>query len=572
MQATFGGAGSGVGPNMLVFQYKYAYTPAGKVSSKTLEVQSYNHLLMGGGYAYGAVTASYAYDSQGVLTSLTYPQCGTWVICGSQTTLNYTLDAMERPTGMTDQTNHTWASGATYNAASQPLHDGTATRTYNNLLQMTSITGSGMTMTYNYSSTQNNGQITSSVDAVTGETITYQYDALKRLLTASGKNWGETYTYDGYGNLTHMQPTGTGGAPTLNVSVALDANNVPTNRINGGGAMYDNNGNQTGGFALQMIYDLANRVSAVGNTYFSHYAYDSDNRRIYYLNTSGNETIYFYGADGTKLATYTYTIVHNGQTGGNLEIQLTQQSTNVYFLGKLISAEGNSVQTDRLGSVRSGGPGGLGHQAQFPYGAEYTPTANDREKYATYTRDSATGLDYAMNRYYSSQWGRFLSPDPYAASVRLADPGGWNRYAYTRNDPANRLDQSGLVDNPPEYAGPAILAPDPEEDDDEPILGPTYFGPMPTAPALLLFFSPVQNAKERAALKARIKKLGNCTKILAGVSASDFLAVANKQITSSTLTARLALPGRAAARTPYPETASAQPWPPQSSTMWPTHF
>jgi YD repeat-containing protein len=56
VQATFGGAGSTVGPNDLVFRYNYAYTPAGKVSSKTLEVQSYNHLNMGGGYAYGAAS------------------------------------------------------------------------------------------------------------------------------------------------------------------------------------------------------------------------------------------------------------------------------------------------------------------------------------------------------------------------------------------------------------------------------------------------------------------------------------------------------------------------------------
>jgi hypothetical protein len=35
-----------------------------------------------------------------------------------------------------------------------------------------------MNMTYNYSATQNNGQITSSKDAINGETITYQYDAL----------------------------------------------------------------------------------------------------------------------------------------------------------------------------------------------------------------------------------------------------------------------------------------------------------------------------------------------------------------------------------------------------------
>ena len=60
-----------------------------------------------------------------------------------------------------------------------------------------------------------------------------------------------------------------------------------------------------------------------------------------------------------------------------------------------------------MGSVRSGGPGGLGHQAQYPYGVEYSATANDREKYATYTRDSVTGLDYAMNRYYTSRGAGF---------------------------------------------------------------------------------------------------------------------------------------------------------------------
>ncbi len=118
---------------------------------------------------------------------------------------------------------------------------------------------------------------------------------------------------------------------------------------------------------------------------------------------------------------------------------------NVYFLGKLISAEGNAVQTDRLGSARSGGPSGLGYQAQYPYGAEYTLTANDREKYATYTRDSATGLDYAMNRYYASQWGRFLSPDPTYLNVDLERPQSWNMYAYVDSDPVNSNDPTGQM-------------------------------------------------------------------------------------------------------------------------------
>lgn len=62
----------------------------------------------------------------------------------------------------------------TYNAANQTSFGG---RTYNGLLQMTGAGG----MTYGYSPTQNNGQITSSVNGATGETVTYQYDALKRL-------------------------------------------------------------------------------------------------------------------------------------------------------------------------------------------------------------------------------------------------------------------------------------------------------------------------------------------------------------------------------------------------------
>jgi RHS repeat-associated protein len=442
MQATFG---SDVGPNELSFEYNYAYTPAGKVASKTLQVQSANHLSMWDVQASGALTASYNYDNQGALTSAVYPQLATWPP-GSIQTFTYTLDAMERPTGLTDNYwNRTWASGATYNAANQPLYDGTATRTYNSLLQMTSITGSGMNMTYNYSTTRNNGQITSSVDAISEETITYQYDLLKRLESASGsgslsgKNWGETYTYDGFGNMTQMAPTGTAGAPSLSVTV-----NANTNRLTPSGAQYDNNGNLLTWFlGIEPVYDVANRLSEVmesaGNSY---YGYDSDNLRIYYRNTGNSETIYFYGADGKKLATYACTMI---TYNGDPEIQLLEQSENVYFLGKLVWAEDYAVSTDRLGSVRYGGPGGVGYQAQFPYGVEYTTTVNDREKYATYTRDSLTGLDYAMNRYYSSQWGRFLSPDPYGGSVAPGSPQSWNRYAYVGGDPANGNDPSGLL-------------------------------------------------------------------------------------------------------------------------------
>ena len=60
--------------------------------------------------------------------------------------------------------------------------------TYNVNGQLASLGWSGSvtgTIQYGYSATQNNGQITQMVDGISGETISYQYDALKRLVSAS---------------------------------------------------------------------------------------------------------------------------------------------------------------------------------------------------------------------------------------------------------------------------------------------------------------------------------------------------------------------------------------------------
>jgi putative RNase toxin 44 of polymorphic toxin system len=41
-----------------------------------------------------------------------------------------------------------------------------------------------------------------------------------------------------------------------------------------------------------------------------------------------------------------------------------------------------------------------------------------------------------------------MTADPYRNSAGPADPGSWNRYAYTRGDPVNRIDPSGRGDCP----------------------------------------------------------------------------------------------------------------------------
>jgi RHS repeat-associated protein len=79
----------------------------------------------------------------------------------------------------------------------------------------------------------------------------------------------------------------------------------------------------------------------------------------------------------------------------------------------------------------------------MPYGDEITSTSSDREKFATYTRDSYTGLDYADQRFYASTYGRFNTADPYAGSAKPNSPGSWNRYSYTLGDPINGNDPTG---------------------------------------------------------------------------------------------------------------------------------
>jgi RHS repeat-associated protein len=97
---------------------------------------------------------------------------------------------------------------------------------------------------------------------------------------------------------------------------------------------------------------------------------------------------------------------------------------------------------DRLGSNLNAGVGWLN-----PYG-DPSAAGLDKVEFATYTRDSYTGFDYAQNRMYSSYDGRFNTPDPAGRrAARRKDPGSWNRYAYTRGDPVNRRDKSGLGDD-----------------------------------------------------------------------------------------------------------------------------
>jgi RHS repeat-associated protein len=412
-------------------RYQYSYNAAGRVTGQRLRVGQNNSSSWLG------MEADYQWDNEGRMTSLAYP--------GVSTTAGYQYDANGRMSGMT------WDSGsgpqpyasATYGPAGQMLTlsygAGTETRTYNSLLQLTSQVVPGyLNMTYNYSPSGNNGRITSSVDGVTGESTTYSYDTLNRLSTASNGLWSESYSYDGFGNLTAK--SGTGGAPSMTAS--YDANNHQV------GMSYDGNGNLISFGNLTNSWKVGNLLAAQWSSVYPYggtgYAYDPWGKRTLTLSIPdpyGDEglnnsyKVDFWGIGGQKLVSVACPL-YNGDPQPTCAVT----GQNVYFGRKLLVSGGVNVVTDRLGSVRANTQGE--RFSYYPYGEERTSTVDGRDKFGTYFRDGA-GQDYADQRYYNAGVGRFWSADP-ARGSEAGDPGSWNKYAYVQGDPVNFADRNGM--------------------------------------------------------------------------------------------------------------------------------
>ncbi len=197
-------------------------------------------------------------------------------------------------------------------------------------------------------------------------------------------------------------------------------------------------------------YDFENRISY---SYISggtvQYFYDAQNKRIWQgtCTAGGNcqqgvvttDTITLFGADGRQVGTYQWSAPWNN-TQTQVAISFQAQARRAYFGGKLVAQSQSGVMLsavqDRLGSVGK----------YYPYGEERNSPQlpNDQVKFATYTRDSGTGLDYADQRYYASTFGRFMTPDWFTPSQKPKSPGTWNLYAYATGDPIEQNDPSGM--------------------------------------------------------------------------------------------------------------------------------
>ncbi len=113
------------------------------------------------------------------------------------------------------------------------------------------------------------------------------------------------------------------------------------------------------------------------------------------------------------------------------------------LLASIVAGTTTYFHSDHLGWRVSTNTGGqvVGQQGTFPFGESWYSSSANEFVFTSYQRDSESGLDYAMARYYDSTVGRFCSADPVGGE--MDDPQTWNRYAYSRNDPIDFTDPNG---------------------------------------------------------------------------------------------------------------------------------
>jgi RHS repeat-associated protein len=386
----------------------------------------------------------YTYNLDGSVLTLTYP---------SGRTITYAPGGAGRPLSAVDTANSiNYSIGATYapqgGLASLLLGQSAGfagvnlSHTYNSRLQPArmrawSTGGNALDMTYGFNlGASDNGNVvsvTNNLDTTRSQNFTY--DQLNRLKTAqtqstTGANcWGLSFTYDNWANLTAASVTQC-TAPML--SIAVDTKNRIT-----AGFSYDLAGNVTADGSFSYTWNAESEMkTAAGVTY----TYDGLGNRV----SKSNGKLYWYA--GSQ-------VLDESDLSGNITNEY------VYFGGQRVArrdASGNVYYyvEDILGTSRvlTTSNGTVCYDADFyPFGGERTPIVNtcpQNFKFNGKERDPETGLDDFGARYFSSSFGRWLSPDwsaipapvPYAD---LTNPQTLNLYQFVKDNPETFVDLDG---------------------------------------------------------------------------------------------------------------------------------
>ncbi|MDE3055180.1 MAG: RHS repeat-associated core domain-containing protein [Verrucomicrobiota bacterium] len=258
-----------------------------------------------------------------------------------------------------------------------------------------------------------------------GEEINYDYDALYQLTSESGL-FSHRYLFDSWNN--RLQKDGE--------KYQIDELNQLISHVE-----YDRNGNPRRWGDNLYTYDALDRLIQVETPTFTvKYAYDSLHRRM-------SQTTF---KNGTREKLY---FLYDGQNeigsldenGRIVDFRILGHAPHAE-IGAAIALELNGKTYapihDLQGNVALLLPL---HETEIPISYRYSAFGEERGKETALSpwrfsskRIDATGLVYYGRRYYTSELGRWLTPDPSGFTD------GMNLYAFLRNDPLTHFDEYGL--------------------------------------------------------------------------------------------------------------------------------
>lgn len=297
---------------------------------------------------------------------------------------------------------------------------------------------------------------------------TYTYDTLNRLHDAKENidgnttpAWKQTFNYDRFGNRSFDEANTTADLLKFPKECGVDPNKTmcPADKKIFNPSISTANDNR---LSAGDGYDFDDSGNTIKDAQSRKFTYDGENKQIKVETVDQNDNVtgllgkYWYDGDGKRVKKYSFevnewvtTIFIYDASGKLVEEYSTKVAPPQY-------AKVSYLTNDHLGSPRitTDQHGQTTSRRDFqPFGEEIATSqrieglgyTNDtiRQKFTGYERDNETELDFAQARYYSSNLGRFSSPDIFWKDSDFRDPQSWNKYVYVRNAPINLIDQTG---------------------------------------------------------------------------------------------------------------------------------
>jgi RHS repeat-associated protein len=286
--------------------------------------------------------------------------------------------------------------------------------------------------------------VSSEADSVLGNTTSYLYDSLDRLLSATKSAGGAfSYTYDAAGNILTKSAGSTTTRYKYNQGnelcwslVGTSGNGCGTTPAGGTGFSYDAAGNETVASGVRTsAYNAGEQLTSLtptgGSAIAASYAFPGQAYRTSLGATTTQQTLLGLSKTTTAATSDYFTRDKTGLLVSQRRPSASTPNKYTYAL------------TDQLGSTRTllDSTGAVVRRYRYqPYGADDSPsgswTTTTPIQYAGGQLDAATGLYHFGQRYYDTNIMRWTQQDPVNQATA-------NRYAYVSGNPTNFVDPGG---------------------------------------------------------------------------------------------------------------------------------